>query len=93
MDAMGRALPDPETLPQGTDPVIAWAVIIKSQTEDGLVSVKPEYVNARIPVDLRTTKFSILYNTSVKKYHGREIIFKANVEGEWLPTEILDIDI
>lgn len=94
MDAKGKQLPDPDSLePVSEDPVIAWATIIKSKTEDEMFEVDEKYRDTRIAVNLRTTTYGMLYNNKHKKYHRREIIFKVDSPDEWIPTELLDIDI
>jgi len=92
-DAKGRELPNPDTLPAGNDPIVAWATVIKQKSEDGLITVAQEYMGSRIAIDLRTYKYAVVYNKEVKRQHMREIVYKVGSEDEWLPIEILDIDI
>ena len=88
---MKEPLPDPDTLGEGEEPVIAWATIKKLQTEDGLVVIDKQYLNERIAVDLKTRKTGILKNTEKNLHHQREIIYKLD-GGGWIPTELLEFD-
>ncbi len=91
-DAKGNSLPDPEKLPEGSDPIIAWATIVQSESEDHAVQVVPEYVGTRIAVNLRSTCTGTMYNKETKQYHRREIIYKIDPETDWIPTELLEFD-
>jgi hypothetical protein len=91
MDAKGYVLPDPESLPEGEDPIIAWATLVKEKTEDGMFVVNPGQMGARVAVDLRTTTRGAFFNKQTKQYHMREIIFKID-GGGLIPTELLAIE-
>jgi hypothetical protein len=92
-DALGRQLPDPDELPEGEEPVVCWATIIKEKSEDDMIEVDPQYLHTRIAVNLRSTTYASLYNTEKKKYHAREIIYKVYEPDHFIPTELLDIEL
>lgn len=88
---MKEQLPDPDTLGEGPEPIIAWATIVKLKTEDGLIAIDEKFLKERIAVDLKTRKTGILFNKEKKLHHQREVIYKLNNEG-WIPTELLEFD-
>lgn len=88
---MKEPLPDPDSLGEGPEPVIAWATVMKLQTEDGLITIDNKFLNNRIAVDLKTRKTGIMFHREKKLHHQREIIYKLNDEG-WIPTELLEFD-
>lgn len=92
-DATGKKLPDPETFPEGEEPIICWAIIIKNKTDDGMVEVSEGYKGARIAVNLRSVRFAMLYNKEKKLQHGRLIIYKINEPDEFIPLELLDVEL
>lgn len=91
-DAKGNSLPDPEKLPEGDYAIIAWATIIKEESEDKIIKVIPEHVGSRIAVNLRTIRIGTMYDKITKQYHRREIIYKVDPETDWIPTELLEFE-
>lgn len=92
-DANGRQLPDADSeLPPGDEPILIWATIVKSKTDDDMFEVDTQYVNSRVCIDLRTARFGTMYNKKHKMYHGRELINIVSPTETWIPTELLDIE-
>lgn len=91
-DAKGNSLPNPEKLPAGEEAVIAWATIVKAESDDHMIKVVPEHVGGRIAVNLRSIRFGTMYDKDTKQYHRREIIYKVDPINEWIPTELLEFE-
>lgn len=92
-DAHGNKLPEPDTLPDGDEPIIAWATIIREKTDDGLIVVEKDYLGARIAVNLRSIRSGTIYDTISKQYHHRQIIYKIDPATDWIPTELLEFEL
>jgi len=92
-DAKGNSLPDPEKLPDGDYAIIAWATVVKAESDDHMIKVLSEYVGARIAVNLRTITIGTMYDKVSKQYHRREIIYKVDPETDWIPTELLEFEL
>jgi len=93
-DGKGTALPDTDLFSvENEEPMIGWARIFCEKTEDGMFSVDPKFVGSRVAVNLRTMATGVLYNVKTKQHHARPIVYKIEAPDEWIPLELLEIEL